>query len=726
MGEAGVHRRIEMSAWNVNEVKLLDSANLNLLTNNLPQDQQLAYQVYAGNWMRDFSQVFVPFIMENAKQIKKEGGVAGQPIGAKGAEALLDALLKAFAILELGDGVGTTLITPQNLGAYRAEEHMDNPGGYRLKNDLLIKVNDEFVTADTVSEDVRLREIGGSAFKNNKQIEEEVLYTLGPNMLSLHIFNTTEWVKNSFIDALSEKDDVNRRMKFGRGLHGVEDYFAHSNYIEVILNLLATEPKKYGLPDSSGLRKKPSTPNPINSSFPVDSLFEIPPVSPTKPSSGSGGQATVLSGSLKRQAITTGTFGGLDTKISIIHVLIPLVDPLFKAINNSIDEWLTIVEQEDESTVEKIIAKSRLVRSSMALDTVLKGIDAAGITFPILFIETKKIRELIDSDFVKKFIPDSILDVQVPVSKPGLKQVSTKEAFNQYLQIFRVAKVIIKFRKSIEDVLKGDLGKGIVRAALTEALDLIDTGLKKFKDFLKFQVRKVMIRLIATMLGLDLSKIANDKEEALNKLADNVQEFIARMVEEADFLVPSTSLQTRINTDLAAEKGNPKVVPKGDVKELPPSHSEICKDHPNPHESIFFELHRELAIEAVRHLTLLMHKCWSSAGLGTKVIAGQVPQPSANSLEDLNKEADNVSKTFKGNLSAINSKAPITFAQDKVGTGAASEDLKKLLNAVDMYISHSIDTSWWIPVVKQYIASGKESKVLAEINERNKTRTRRK
>lgn len=728
MGEAGVHRNIEMTTWGVNETRLLQSANFDKLSSDLSPDQRLAYETYAGNWMRDFSQLFVPFVYNAVKDFKKEAGVSGAPLGGKNAASLLTALLKAFAILELGDQVGQNLVTAKNLGAYKPEEHMDNPGGYTLRNDVLVRTGDEFVTGDVAPDGERKSQLGGSGIIDKLQLEEEKLYQLGPNRLSLHVFNTTEWVKKSFKDSLSAASDSERRMLFGRGLHGIEDYFAHSNYIEVVFNLIMMNPNKFGLPANSSLRGKPSSPNTINSKFPVDTLFEISGLPPSGPSGG--GSTTLLIGSLDRQAITTGTFGSLDTKISIIHVLIPIVEPLFDAINKSIDEWLnksidewlTIIENDEKSTIDDIIAKSKLRRSSLAIKTILQGMDDAEITFPILTIETKKIRELIDSDLVKKVIPDSLLDVKVPVDTPKVKQAKSKEAFDQYLQIIRVIKVLIKFRDAIKDILK-----------------IIDTLLKKFRDFLKFQIRKLIIRLIASMLGLDLSKIASDKEAALDKLAENTQELIKRMVEEADFLVPSTSLQTRTTKgDLSKtdpkdpkspRKNDPNVVPKvNDPKELPPSHSEVCKDHPPAHESIFFELHRELAIEADRHLTGLMHDAWKSAGFSTKVISGQVGGPSANSTESLDKEAKERADAAKTNMENISKKHGVktAFLQSTLSSGGAADSLKKLANAVDLYISHPLDTVWWQSVVKKYLASsGKETKVMSEAAERNKTRTRR-
>jgi hypothetical protein len=733
MGEAGVHRNIEMTAWGVNEIKLLQSANFDKLSSDLSLDQRLAYETYAGNWMRDFSQLFVPIVYNTVKDFKKEAGVSGAPLGGKNATTLLTALLKAFAILELGDQVGQNLVTAKNLGAYKPEEHMDNPGGYTLKNDVLVRTGDEFVTGDVAPDGERKSQLGGSGITDKLQLEEAKLYQLGPNRLGLHIFNTTEWVKKSFKDSLSAGSDSERRMLFGRGLHGIEDYFAHSNYIEVVLNLIMMNPNKFGLAANSTLRGKPSSPNTINSKFPVDTLFEISGLPPSSPSGG--GSATLLIGSLDRQAITTGTFGSLDTKISIIHVLIPIVGPLFEAINKSIDEWLTIIENNEESTIDKIIAKSKLRRSSLAIKTILQGMDDAGITFPILTIETKKIRDLIESDLVKMVIPDSLLDVKVPVDIPRVKQTKSKEAFDQYLQIFKVIKVLVKFRDAIKDLLKLDIIKGVLRAALTQALDIIDTLLKKFREFLKFQIRKLIIRLIVSMLGLDLSKITSDKEAALDKLAENTQELIKRMVEEADFLVPSTSLQTRTTKgDLSKtdpkdpkspRKNDPNVVPGvKDPKELPPSHSEVCKDHPPSHESIFFELHRELAIEAVRHLTVLMHDAWKSAGFSTKVISGQASGPSSNSVESLDKEAKERADAAKTNMENISKKHGVQTAF--LQSGGAADSLKKLANAVDLYISHPLDTVWWQSVVKKYLASSsKETKVMSEAAERNKTRTRR-
>ncbi len=50
-------------------------------------------------------------------------------VGPNGATALVDAVVQCIGILELGVGIGKSLVTPKNIGVYEAEHHIDNSMG---------------------------------------------------------------------------------------------------------------------------------------------------------------------------------------------------------------------------------------------------------------------------------------------------------------------------------------------------------------------------------------------------------------------------------------------------------------------------------------------------------------------------------------------------------------------------------------------------------------------
>jgi uncharacterized protein YeeX (DUF496 family) len=80
-------------------------------------------------------------------------------------------------------------------------------------------------------------------------------------------------------------------------------------------------------------------------------------------------------------------------------------------------------------------------------------------------------------------------------------------------------------------------------------------------------------------------------------------------------------------------------------------------------------------------------------------------------VKKLNNEAEKVAKIMKTEATKIN-----RYIND-------NRKILPLLKAVDLYISHPIDTHWWRPIVRRYIKSDYE--VFRDIKQRNKTRSRR-
>ena len=231
-GEPGVHRDIELRAWGGHNLVNLNKKWGDELDRRHPSPTrlELALETYSGNWMRDFSQVYVPFV----KKLLKESFDMEPSM----AEKLLGSLLKALATIEFGDNISRH-ITIDNLKSYLPEEHMDNPAGM-LRSELLewrAKAREDWEQFSIPPEgSPRSTGLKGS------QVENPGLYVVSPTGLTLHIYNTIEWVKSSFRSAILPTASLRagqndaaymRRMYYGRGLHGIEDYFAHSNYIEV-------------------------------------------------------------------------------------------------------------------------------------------------------------------------------------------------------------------------------------------------------------------------------------------------------------------------------------------------------------------------------------------------------------------------------------------------------------------------------------------------------------
>ncbi|MGD0405306.1 MAG: HET-C-related protein [Candidatus Bathyarchaeia archaeon] len=700
MGEPHAHKTIELQALEVTDPHL--AKDLDTKFRSLPEPQRFALETYSGNWMRDFSQVFVPIVMDKCKCIKKEIGFSkpwtSKPdkttIGAAGAEELVTALLKVVATIELGETIGTDIVTPENLGPYKTEDHMDNPAGLRLE-ELVIRVGKEYVTASDESPDVvaaRQKQIGSSAFKGKLTLEEPTLYEVGPSGLANHIYGTIEWVKQTFKDAVS-KDPRMNRVTFGKGLHGVEDYFGHSNFIEVALNSLREQ-------------------------IVVDTLFEKYPNPPKKQQSSLTRSRCYL-GDLFRQPITTGTFGTLDTYISIAHSVLPLIDLYYDYLDKAIDIFLGIIEENDASTWDKLKELGSKHRSAIALALLLEGMDKAGIKLPVLHVETIQLN--IPGILLPDEIQKEIQGVEFPIDI-DTEYVPPTKAVVEYKRYYEVIKKAMPLLKK----LKEEITEAILDALPAKVREMIETyenlkdAYEKFRKWLKNEIRMIIIRLIEGVLGISVEDFAAKKHKKLEEIAEDTRALAMEIMEYVTHWEAQTALEVRIESgDLKKKKIGQttydKVVPKHEKgSELPPSHSEVCKDHPpESHRSLFYELHLELATKADKHLFVLMHRVWSETCPETWIIRNPSSILDEAELERLDQEASKVAEREKERAK----KANRTFAQNDPNL---SLSMKKLLNAVDLYVSHPEESDWWLDIVKNF-----QFKLEEDIRGRNETRGHR-
>lgn len=730
MGEAGVHRRIEMDAWGVTDPGLIDKPEQN--STNLSEDQKLAYETYSGNWMRDWSQVIGPTAWKILQDVPKEPFTPGgsrDKIGGKGTEAIVVHALRAFAILELGEDIGTKIITSDNLGAYQSEEHMDNPAGMQGGVDVIIRNTQGVYDIDASKDDAQLlSKLKGSCFSDKKQIQEPLLYETNARGLQLHILNTKELVKQTLTDAANASDPTIRRVKLGKALHAIEDYYAHSNFIEVALDQVLEDKddklKLDILPKDASLRNH----NPAS----VDTLYAKPPGSIPKKSQGGPDDPVPLSGQLARKAITTGSFVDGDMIVSLAHVAIPLTEALSKHIDKTIDEWLTVIPKDNTPAFDKLKQDSLHKRPQLAIAEIWEGFDEAGMLFPIISLEPIKLidtlNKAIDSSslssskkaLLKKGVSE-LPDIQITLPLP--KKVRAKEAFEEYKKIIEF---VDKFKKAIEDLLKREIIKAIIDALgaeLKDQLEFILKAIETFKAAVKRFIHVLLIRLVAALLGIDIVKVAASKHKTLEELADNLQEFEKLILESVEVRKLSLESQTKIG-DLKTVKHNENIVPKhkdGEEPQLfPPSHSEVCKDHPPAHRSLFFELHRDLAIQADRHIAALIQKIWGTPTIVTKSIQAPITD-----IGTLNDQAQKAAVSEKQVMDSSSFGTTAKFAQNP----SAGDDKTKLLNAVDLYIAHPADRKWWRPIFKNLLAdTGTQGKTDGDIfggQGRNQTRASR-
>ena len=832
MGEAGVHKEIEFASWNIPDPKL--DKNPTKTFESLSEAQQQALSIYAGNWMRDFSQVYVPFVFENLKKMPRiMGDVLSPPIGPLGAESIIGSILRAIAIQDFDTQIPQKVMTDQNIGTYVPQEHMDNPAGLTLDDDLLVRTmsssgqKGHYVIASQSKPNFRENTLNAAAFDNSLQIENPLLYNVSPSGMNYFIFNTSEWIKQQFKKSKNSSDVDLARMFFGSGLHGVEDYFAHSNFIEIALNIILKNPKKYGLLSKFKKIKK------FDNARIVDTLYDEG----------------------KKDHITTGTFAsGLDTGVSIAYVFLAKMPLLFDVIDKGIDilldrkldKILEIVNkkktlEERRIEFEKRVKKYHInYKGAEVLKILLDGLDDAKIKVPAFKTMNlpKDLKVTVPCTHLKvphpnghtvtvpcthlkvphpnghtvtvpcthlkvphpnghtvtvpcthkavkhprghlKFgvrvpcvhfklkhpnghqkktpcthppvprhsnghqkktpcthppvprhsnghqkktpcthppVPqhpkgdkvnfsqssygkfkNSLLGSTIPI---GIKYDSPTNAFKTFQELNQTGHKVWAHYVTIQDFIDSvDLPK---QAKLWLATKWDDVT-KEYREILRNHMKMTLVLSLQLLIpGIPIEgvkekdgyKIKGDYTIALN--------LVKRGIDLAE-----------INTFMLS-----KDAVKKDDGYLPPTHSEISKDHPKKniqeqshnyhlHGSIFYDLHFLLAKHAVQHITVEMMKYSKHKPLIDHKI-------SEKHIQKFSKINENVKELFSETV--VESK--------NIGRKAYSETGTLLFEIVDYYISHPSKTSWWEKTFVDYLNTHSKQ-VIDDIVHRNKTRTNR-
>ena len=193
---------------------------------------------------------------------------------------------------------------------------------------------------------------------------------------------------------------------------------------------------------------------------------------------------------------------------------------------------------------------------------------------------------------------NSLLSSKIPV---GLKYDSPTNAFKIYRDVNETGHKIWAHYVTIQDVIdSANLPK---QAKLWLAVKWDDVT-KEYREILRNHLKMMLVLSLQLLIpGIPIQgvnekdgyKIKGDYTKALN-------------------LVKLGMMTAEINTFMAS-----KTAVRKDDKYLPPTHSEISKDHPKKnikekshkyhlHGSIFYDLHFLLAIHAVQHVTLEMNK----------------------------------------------------------------------------------------------------------------------
>lgn len=187
--------------------------------------------IYFGNWLRDYSQLIDPKIvhpMDNGgsdtKQIIQAIATRKLPrISREKLTAIVDlfALKEFYWLQQTPEERECYKVTPQLLGVYRAHEHIDNP-----------------TTLDREAFDPRSID---PSFNALVFPEDKANNVLPKRSMKRYIRRPIAYMIKQLEAAKREGMTANGMRLFGEALHVLEDYFAHSNFVELSLRKLGHE-----------------------------------------------------------------------------------------------------------------------------------------------------------------------------------------------------------------------------------------------------------------------------------------------------------------------------------------------------------------------------------------------------------------------------------------------------------------------------------------------------
>ncbi|KAK0633008.1 heterokaryon incompatibility protein Het-C-domain-containing protein [Immersiella caudata] len=178
-------------------------------------DKLMVSRVYFGNWLRDYSQAID---VGTVKSVSAEA---------------IRLLLCVLGFLTFGYGSREFEVTAERLGCYRPEDHIDNPKNYADNEDA--RQYDRRLRAP-VDEGIELAVDPETGMKNYIANERANIMTSALHVRRL--FRKCIELGRSYSRS-NNKDELYEALRLlGTGLHCLEDFFAHSNYVELALTEL--------------------------------------------------------------------------------------------------------------------------------------------------------------------------------------------------------------------------------------------------------------------------------------------------------------------------------------------------------------------------------------------------------------------------------------------------------------------------------------------------------
>ncbi|KAG5951608.1 hypothetical protein E4U53_002684 [Claviceps sorghi] len=320
-------------------------------------------QIYFGNWLRDFSQVVDTTCLENVP------------------EPVLRAIVSVLAMLEFGFATDEFEVTRERLGCYAHVEHIDNPRGY-----------------DERAKDVDKRLRGPVDPRELEVDPKSGMKNYIAN--SSHGWDTSaDYVRRQLEQCIQlgrrgrEGDHSAQKESFihlGAALHTLEDFPAHSNFIELCLlkmgerDIFPYVGDKCRVKPPSRFRKRRPVAPLVTGTFGMLDIFHS------------------LLGEADDMAIlqSKGTLGDLESKLGYGTVafdqLFQAIKAAIAAVQNFSSENTALLEQLE--TVQMIFQKARDSPSSTpepdhdgaeSVDSVVDANILWQAVEPILFIHDR-------------------------------------------------------------------------------------------------------------------------------------------------------------------------------------------------------------------------------------------------------------------------------------------------------------------------------------------------
>lgn len=191
--------------------------------------EQQIQAIYFGNWLRDYSQLVDPKIVRRHDSPKDFPSKLSREVLTEVVDLLA---LKEFHSLQTDDqGRQDYKVTPQMLGVYRPSEHIDNP----------VCLESMAEDPQAIDPDFEPLVLPDSPLV---QVDEDRAY-------QRHVESAVSFMYQKLIDAMVEGPTPAGLRYFGEGLHTLEDFFAHSNFVELSLRKVGYRkvlPWVYGMP----------------------------------------------------------------------------------------------------------------------------------------------------------------------------------------------------------------------------------------------------------------------------------------------------------------------------------------------------------------------------------------------------------------------------------------------------------------------------------------------